>query len=153
MTLCTTLHWAQHRGYAATPILLPLKTIPHDESRIWYVGCAISKCADLVFWCTCYRVLPLLICWTTWGNILGWMRSYGCRLWVRKTESKAIWIGPAWWRSARGSCHVCAERWPKPMVGSLGDLVGCMPLNLASKGRRWWDPVGGAIFVYIKQRG
>ena len=32
------------------------------------------------------------------------------------------------------SC-VCI-RWPKPLVGNLGDLVGRMPLNLASRGRR-----------------
>ena len=40
----------QHREDAATPILPSLKSIPHDESEIWYVGCTINKCADIVFW-------------------------------------------------------------------------------------------------------
>ena len=35
-----------------------------------------------------------------------------------------------------GSCHVCVKKWPKPLVGNLGDPVGRMPLNLASRGRR-----------------
>ena len=32
------------------------------------------------------------------------------------------------------SC-VC-QRWPKPLVGNLGDPIGHMPLNLESRGRR-----------------
>ena len=30
----------------------------------------------------------------------------------------------------------CANRWPKLLVGSLGDPIGCMLLNLVSGGIR-----------------
>ena len=46
------------------------------------------------------------------------------------------WNGPEYWRSARGSCHVCAKRWPKQLVGNLGDPVGHKHLNLVSRSRR-----------------
>ena len=49
--------------------------IPHDESGTWYVGCAISKCGNIVFWCVCYRVLPLWLAgplggiyWSGWDH-------------------------------------------------------------------------------------
>ena len=36
----------------------------------------------------------------------------------------------------RRALSVCVKRWPKPLVGNLGDLVDRMPLNMASIGRR-----------------
>ena len=81
------------------------------------------------------------------------MTSYECRSWVRGMGLKAIWNGPAWWRSARGSCHVRAKRWPKPMASNLGDPVGCMPLHLASKGKRQCEPIGrGHICLHQAMR-
>ena len=72
MTLSVALHGAQHHEYAATPILPFVETIPHDESRTWYVGYAISKCANIVFWGACYRVPPLWLVGpiegTYWGE-------------------------------------------------------------------------------------
>ena len=58
-TLCVALHWAQRREYAATPILPSMEIIAHDESGIWYVGCAINECANIVFWCAWCRMPPL----------------------------------------------------------------------------------------------
>ena len=44
------------------------------------------------------------------------------------------------WANVMEECnresHVCTKRWPKPLVGNLGDPVGRMPLNLGSRGRR-----------------
>ena len=48
---------------------------------------------------------------------------------------------------------MCVKRWHKPLVGNLGDPVGLMPLNLATRVRRRWEPVGGEAFVYIKRWG
>ena len=41
-----------------------------------------------------------------------------------------------------------AKRWPKPLVGSLRDPVGHTPLNLASRGRRRREPVGGGRHLF-----
>ena len=49
-------------------------------------------------------------------------------------EGDLEWAGVM--EECRMELYVCVKRWPKPLVGNLGDPVGRMPLNLTSRGRR-----------------
>ena len=62
---------------------------------------AISKRANIVFWGRLLRGAGTLIGWRTWRNILGWMRSYKCRPWVRRDVGE----GNLEWASIMEECR------------------------------------------------